>query len=141
MSEMINNAIRANEERIIELNTKDQIYNKGIRSDGAKIKPFGKPYSIYSDGYEKKKKKAGLYRGKVDLNYSGKYLDSFEIKYFLDRIEIEPNAANADLGGWLRDFYGEEIEGFTDENLQKIAKIITPELRKQLKNYLRNGNN
>ena len=141
MSDMINNAIRANEDQIIELNTRKQIYDKGIRSDGAKIKLFGKNYEIYSRGYTRHKRSKGLYRGKVDLNYSGDYLASYEIQYFLNKIEIEPSAAQADLGAILRDMYGEEIEGLTPENLEKMAKIITPNLRKQLLNYLKNGNN
>ena len=134
VSGLINEAIRRNENKIILLNTKDQIFNKSITSKGNKIKRKFASYPIYSDGYTKYKKKLGKYRSKIDLSLSGRYLDSYEITYLFQKFLIEPNSENADLGQVLKNAYGDTIEGFTDENLNKISDIIQPDL---VKIYLR----
>ena len=136
LSDLINQAIKVHEDEIVKLNTQDQIYDKSVKADGSVITPHDKPYTIYSFPYEKKKKKAGLYRGKVDLNYTGQYLDSFDLTYLFQAFKIEPNSQNADLGGYLKNLYGDNIEGFTAENLSKIGNIIRPTLLKLFRNAL-----
>jgi len=124
VSDLINEAIRLNENEIILLNTQSQIYDKGIRSDGQKIKPKNKPYPIYSKGYESFKKRKGKYRGKVDLNLYGGYLKSYYIQYLFGKFLIGAKdiilTRGFNLSHHLKDFYGNNIEGFTDKNLNKI---------------------
>jgi len=140
ISDLINQAIIIHEKQIVNLNTNDQIFNKGIKATGEKIKPTGKPYPIYSAQYELRKRKAGKYQGHVDLKWSGRYLKSYNIipefqKFLLESKDVIL-AKGFNLSEHLKSYYTKEIEGLTNENMKIVAKIIRPTLIKLYRNAL-----
>jgi hypothetical protein len=123
---LITKAIRKNENKIIALVTRDQIFKDGIKVTGQKIRPKGKPYSIYSQGYTRIKKRLGLFQGHIDLSLTGDYLRGFKIEYVTDGIFVKNDnfmKGSFNLSDHLRGFYG-EYEGFTEQNTNRVVDII-----------------
>jgi len=140
ISDLINKAIQRHEKELMLMNTENQIFKKGIRADGSRIKRKGASYPVYSEGYEKKKRKKGKYQGYVDLAWNKGYLNSFHILYLYQKIIIEAKdiilSRSFNLSDHLKEFYGDEIEGLTKQNLIEIAKVIKFTLLKLVKNEL-----
>ena len=127
------NSISINEAEIVNLNTNEQIYKKSIDADGTKLKRKGASYPVYSDNYEKYKKRRGKYQGYIDLSLDGDYLESYKIYLYDDHFIIEADEIKVgkyDLSQLLRVQYSEQIEGLTEENIKKIASIILTDFQK-----------
>lgn len=141
-SKLFFESIEENEKKLIELNTRDQIFRRGVRSDNKKIKPLHRAYPIYSKGYTVFKKSLGKFQGHVDLSLSGRYLKSYElVKLQKVAVRITSNPAklpgNSGLPFDLKSRYGKEIEGWTDGNFKIAVGILRKTYRKKMLQIIR----
>ena len=110
---------------IVSLNTQDQLFEKGIRSDNTQIGEYS-PFTISI------KQAKGQRYDHITLKDTGDFYDSFTA--FVDSsgdIEIETDPIKIDaFTGLQTDLtikYGKDIVGLTQDNLEIIqAKLIAP---------------
>lgn len=109
---------------IVSLNTQDQLFNKGIRSDRTQI-------GEYTDFTISIKRAKGQRYDHITLKDTGDFYDSFAA--FVDNsgdIEIETDPVKTDEFGLQTNLifrYGEKIVGLTPENLDIVrSKILKP---------------
>ena len=102
---------------IIRLNTVEQLYYKGIDSEGVEIQPEG-----YSESTILYKREEGQRIENVTLNDSGAFYDSFEVIVKDDSFTI--NADGLKDEDDLFDIYGEDILGLTDDSFADLLKTI-----------------
>lgn len=123
----IQGVIKENEAWIVELNSEDQLYEKGINRKGVAISDY-EPYSSVTISIKREK---GQPTGRVTLRDTGGFQRSFHIEYGSDTFEIKASDWKTDE---LIKKYGGEILGLTDENMRDIAdSYITPALVKLFK--------
>jgi len=120
--------VKRNSQQIIELNTDDQLYNKGIDSEGQRLFP---PYANIT-----RQIKAGKSQpfNRVTLFDTGDFYKGFKIKYNYPILNIySADSKSSDL----MDKYGSNIFGLVTEN-QKVLNyaIIQPELHEFIKKHL-----
>ena len=101
--------------KIIYLNTIEQLYEKGIDSEGLELYPF------YSEATILYKQEKGQRYDHVTLKDTGAFYKSFAVvvgpDYFL--IEADPDKGDNDL----LDIYGEDVLGLTEESKAEIMKL------------------
>ena len=121
--------INRNKDKIIALNTKDQLYNKGEDSLGLSLKP----YSFFTVEI---KQLIGQPYDRTTLNYSGAFYNGFYLTY--DKSTFKLNfASNDSKSNELVGKYGENIFGLTLENQKTLNnEIILPELLEYIRRYL-----
>lgn len=123
--EVIEKAIRDNEDFIIALNYEDQLYDKGIDRDGKKLNPPYAPSTI------KRKKRKNQPTGRVTLRDENVFHRSFYIYYGPDNFQI---MTTDPIEPFLICRYGDEILGLTDENLRYVLEqFIAPAIMKKMK--------
>lgn len=126
ISAIINRAIKKNERSIIELNTRDQLYDRGISSTGDRITPDYSPRTIRRKGYSR-----------VTLHDTGRWHEHFRIDYNSGSIEIyalpEILIRSFDLTSHLKDRYGKEVLGLTSDSIDKMQRIIMPDIISEIK--------
>jgi len=104
---------------IIELNTEDQLYEEGIRSDGSEIGEY--------TPYTKQLKSTGSGNSRIDhitLKDTGAFYKSFKIKPNKKGFKIIANPNKDDTN--LFDEFGVDIVGLTKENVFKLLDFIEP---------------
>jgi len=112
---------------IIRLNTEDQLYDEGMRSDG----------TFLPDYSERSVNEFGKPEGHIRLKDTGAFYHSFRVK--VDRFGIF--IAADDFSGYdepLTDVYGIDILGLTDENTQVLINMIKDKYLKELHERLSN---
>jgi predicted transcriptional regulator len=127
INKVINDTVKNHgiDDLIIELNTQEQLFKKGINTDKAVV-------GFYSTTTESINplKKAGTH---FTFKDTGKFFDSWIIRYESDAIIIEANGQKQDTN--LFEKYGQNLLGLTDENLQKvideIKKFLPEEILKE----------
>ena len=125
-------AVQMNEAAILDLVTEDQLSGKRIRSNSSPIRP---EYTTYT---KKLKKAAGQITSHVTLKDTGDFHDSIFIQYGNDDFEI---AASDSKTSKLITKYGAAILGLTEDNTDRTAQIIEPDLKELInKLILNNGN-
>jgi hypothetical protein len=113
-------------ENIVNLNTQDQLYNKGIDSNNITI-------GEYSNFTKDIKQRNGQRFDHITLNDTGAFYDSFKVYLTPDNdflIYSDPIKDDTNL----IEEYGEDIIGLTEDNLDKIrnnVRILTV-------NYIKN---
>ncbi|NQU52439.1 MAG: hypothetical protein HQ522_07855 [Bacteroidetes bacterium] len=123
----ISEVIRQNETLIIELNSEEQLYEKGITRDGVSIDS----YAPYSEVTIEIKQAKGQPTGRVTLRDEGDFEKSFFIDIKEDSFEIKASDGKTEM---LTMSYGSEILGLTDENLIELVRVyILPVLLKKLR--------
>jgi len=100
-------------ENIIYYNTQEQLYQRGIDSDG---KTLGQ-YSIYTKGVKQSK---GQPFDHITLRDTGAFYNSFRVLRTLDGLLITADSIKDDKD--LRVEYGSDIVGLTDQSLSKVIK-------------------
>ena len=105
--------VKDNESIIVEMNSEDQLYEKGITREGAKIAKFA-PYSPLTVQYKRAK---GQPTGRVTLRDEGDFHLSFYIEFKSDGFEIKSSDWKADM---LLKGYGESILGLSDANFNDL---------------------
>jgi hypothetical protein len=106
------------EAEILDMNTQEQLFNKGIDADGDSL---GK-YATLT-----KQIKAGLGQptNRVTLKDTGDFHDSFFARFVGKNIAIGATDEKAEK---LEDRYGKAIYGLTDDNLQEVIDMVRPEM-------------
>ena len=130
---IINAEVKDHERELIVMNTQDQLFNRGVNSEGAHILPDYAPSTIIKKG------KKGLPADRVTLYDTGDWHKSFKIEYGKDFIEITapPSMKKGwDLTQGLIKRYGELIFGLTPENLEKTRSILTPGIIKRIREQI-----
>lgn len=134
-------------ELAIQLNTMDQLYNKGIDANGEKLisaamEKAGRAPGTYSQAtiegtkdYEGKADKGQRY-DHITLSDSFMFYNSFVMRVTASGWKITAQTIKGDSD--LLKVWGDQILGLTDENLQKLIDlsrlIIIPLIKKQILN-------
>jgi hypothetical protein len=121
---------------IIDLNTKNQLYDKGIDSEGRSLGDYSANTIEGPNQYQGKKQKGQRY-DHITLNDTGAFYESFKV--FLDsNSDFEITADTLKDTTDLIEEYGENILGLTEESLgilrEKAKEIIINYLRGILQN-------
>ena len=107
-------------ETIIDLNTVDQLYEKGIGSDGIRLdEKRGAGYSQLTI-YLKNRK--GQPTDRITLKDTGDFYRSFRVIVSEGLIEIR--AKEPEGGMKLTEEFGAEIYGLTSESIEKLKPLI-----------------
>lgn len=118
--------IEANEQEILDYNRKDQLFNKGIDSNGQKLTPN------YSESTKKRKRSKGLPANRVTHYETGRHYQNFKIeirKNYYSVFADTKTSKGFELGEHLNNQYGGKVYGLTQDNNNKINKdIILPNL-------------
>ena len=130
VKEVWKQALQDNEEFIVELNSEDQLFEKGINSQGVSIADY-KPYTPFS---VKIKKEKGQPTGRVTLRDEGDFHLSFYLAISDDEMEIK---ASDEKVGSLSRKYGESILGLTESNLNEVVEVyVRPAVEQAFKKAL-----
>lgn len=108
---------------VIELNTREQLFDKGEDSQGVKL--VGKNIVVdgsYSPTTIKIKRAKGQPTNRITLSDTGEFYASFVIKPFKGGFTIDADDEKPDHD--LFDEFGEDIVGLNDENLQTIINFF-----------------
>ena len=112
---------------IIRLNTEDQLYDDGVRSDG----------TLLPDYSQRSVEEFGKPEGHIRLKDTGAFYQSFRVK--VDKYGFF--IAADDVGDYdepLTDVYGEDILGLTEENMIVLRNMLRDNYIKQIYERLRN---
>jgi hypothetical protein len=119
--------LHKNDSIIVEMNSEEQLFEKGITREGTSIDSYA-PYSPITIEIKKDK---GQPTNRVTLRDEGDFEDSFFVDIKEHSFEIK---ASDWKSGNLQAYYGDEILGLTDENLIDLARnYVLPYLLEKLK--------
>lgn len=114
---------------IIELNTRKQLFDKGIDSTGRQLSDVGGNYSPYTLQLHPEK-----IEDKITLFDTGDFYESFRVFYSNGDFIISADTIK-DTSNLIED-WGANILGLTDESLsllrEKAKEIIIPYVRKKI---------
>lgn len=121
---LINRLIKAEglDKLIIELNTREQLFKKGINIEG-EVVGFYSPVTESIDP----NKKAGTH---FTFEDTGFFLDSWRISFDATGILIDADGQKDNVNLFQK--YGENLKGLTDESLQ----ILIDEIKRHLPRYI-----
>lgn len=120
----IQRVLEENETIILEMNSEDQLFEKGMRRDGVHIDSYA-PYAPYTIQIKREK---GQPFDRVTLRDEGDFESSFFLNITNTGFEIKASDWKTEE---LTFSYGAEILGLTDENLTELLReYILPELLK-----------
>jgi len=126
--DVVKSIVEENSNEIIELNTRKQLFDKGIGSDGQSL-------GQYSNPYKRLKKALNQPSDRVTLRLEGDFYKSFEV--IIDDKQFKINATDRKTK-WLIDRYGERIFGLTKNNVNLFREIvIKPELLKEIRKEIK----
>ena len=129
ISEVIKSIVEDNSNEIIDLNTEDQLFDRGIGSDGTSLEP------IYSNPYKKLKKAIGQPADRVTLRLEGDFYKSFEV--IIGDKQFRINATDKKTK-WLINRYGKKVFGLTKDNLSLFREVVVkPELLKEIRKTIK----
>lgn len=123
----VSEIIQENEAFIVNMNSEDQLYDKGITREGVSISKYApyRPFTI------KIKKQKGQPTSRVTLMDEGDFYNSFYVDVGPDRFEIK--ASDFKTRDLMKK-YGDEILGLTPENVRElIVHYILPNLQEKFK--------
>jgi len=127
--DVVKSIVEDNSNKIIELNTEKQLFDRGIGSDGLRLEP------AYSNPYKKLKKALNQPSDRVTLRLEGDFYESFEV--IIGSKQFQINATDKKTK-WLIQRYGEKIFGLTSDNVSLFREIvIRPELLKEIRKEIK----
>jgi len=88
----------------------------------------------YSPGYAKRRKKRGLQTNYVDLNFTGEFYESLELKETPEPGEFQ-TVSYVDYAKYILDRYT-SVLGISVDDSKKLKQIVLGELNKSVKRYL-----
>ena len=115
---------------IIRLNTEDQLFDKGVDSEG-------KSLGIYAEFTIKQKQKKGQPTAHVTLKDTGDFYGTWTVTTKDGDIFIEADGDKDDKN--LMDIYGEKIVGLLESNLQILLNEIETDTPEIVENLLLTG--
>jgi len=116
---------------VIELNTEDQLYNKGEDSKGKRLSDIGGDYSPVTIEIARKEGRPKKSESDINLYDTGEFYHSFEVHPYKGGFEIDADPIKGEDN--LFDNWGEDIVGLNDKNLQ----IIIDEHKKYFQEKIR----
>lgn len=126
----IEESLRANEERVLALNYRDQLYEKGIGADGSALTP------LYAASTIRKKIRKNQITTHVTTRDSGIFHKSFYLYFGPDFFQI---MTTDPVENFLTYRYGERLLGLTQDNLDIVAsEIVVPALIDKLNDLRQN---
>lgn len=129
VDQLVLNVVEENKELVLDMNTQDQLYEKGIDSTGNKVLPN------YTAKTVEIKKFLGQPTNRVTLRNEGDFHSSFYLKRAAKEIEISATDEKTEA---LVDKYGKEIFGLTSENLEELSNnYVKPALEEKIKEILK----
>ena len=124
---LVQDIVRENESVVLELNTQNQLYDKGINSLGIDISS----YAPYKQVTVRIKRGKGQPFNRVTLRDTGDFHRSFYVELFPDSFSIQSTSV---LTRELVKKYGDSIFGLTDDNIGYLSEIIIlPSLLSRIK--------
>lgn len=122
------------QELIIELNTEDQLFNKGIDSEGNSLGIY-RPFTVLDKRERGVPVPDDLH---ITLFDTGVYYGSHRVEFpNANEILIVSDPIRGDTN--LFDEFGEQIKGLTDESIQKLREFILPALQRSILNFALTG--
>lgn len=115
------------QQAIIDLNTQNQLFDKGIDSRGRSLGPY-RPLSINI------RKEKGLSTDHVQLFFEGAFYASFHINVGLGYFEIDGNPIKPSMD--LTERYGEDIFGLTDESKELLVEWLIEDFKPVILEHL-----
>ncbi len=116
---------------IMDLNTQDQLYDKGIDSDGKSLGEYSGATIEGRPGIFLGKKEKGQRYDHITLNDTGEFYHSWKFKNNSDNIVLSADAQKGDTD--LTKEFGKKIIGLTDGNLSKVREWVLPDLIKKVR--------
>ena len=125
-------------EFILDLNRIEQLFKKGVDSNDTRLELIGGGYSACTIDL---KSARGIPTDRITLFYNGDFYETFFLRInknsFIidaDTIKISTGLTQQEINCWgdssepfdLRDRWGDDITGLTDDNLSKLAGRLTP---------------
>jgi len=111
----IEKVIQENEALILDMNTQDQLFDKGINREGVSINSFA-PYAPLTIQIKSMK---GQPTSRVTLRDEGDFHHSFYIEYHDGGFEIRASDWKTEM---LMANYGDTIIGLSDQNFKELAE-------------------
>ena len=109
---------------IIRLNTQDQLFDDGIRSDSKSLPDYSNTsVNVY-----------GKRAGHIQLYNTGEFYQSFVVKVDKSGIDIVADTQKEDTD--LSKKYGNEILGLTDENLGLLREMLVLNYREYIRDII-----
>lgn len=116
---LVLDCVRLHEHTILDLNTQDQLFDKGVTREGQPIEP---PYQQLTVSI---KRQTGQPTDRVTLKDTGDFHQSFFIAYGGDSFSIGATDSKARK---IERKYGSEIYGLTDSNLTIAINEMKPDI-------------
>lgn len=120
-----NSSIQAD---ILELNTEEQLFDKGIDSAGISLGEYA-PATIFGTVNFKGKIEKGQPIDRVTLKDTGDFYKSFKFKNGANSFTIKANDEK-DGAVLLTKQYGDEILGLTNESMETLIRWLKPTIQR-----------
>lgn len=114
---------------IIEMNTQEQLFQKGVDSKGVPLMDIGGDYAFITKDL---KDRAGQPIDRITLKDTGDFYRSWTVRILADTIFIEADTIKD--GGDLRSRWGNDILGLTEESKQKLINYAVGKYRQHILN-------
>lgn len=114
---------------IIEMNTQEQLFQKGVDSKGIPLMDIGGSYSFVTKDI---KDFLGQPIDRITLKDTGDFYKSWNVKILADTIFIEADTIKD--GDDLRQRWGNDILGLTEESKQKLINYAIGKYRQHILN-------
>ena len=114
------------EAEILDMNTEDQLYNKGQDARGISL-------GEYSPQYKKFKARINQPTNRVTLRLENEFQPAFFARFVGKFISI---GSNDDKAEFLEAGYGKDIYGLNDKNLQELINMLKPEMQNEFKRQI-----
>ena len=120
-------AFESSKKKIIQLNTKEQLFKKGVDNENKAIEPSYAPLTISI------KKSKGQPTNRVTLRDTGDFYNDFDVDFANKKFTI---INFDDKFQKLTDKYGDEILGLTKESQEVLKKLIREKITKKINKLL-----
>lgn len=126
----VSEILRENEAFIINMNTEEQLFDRGINNLGVSISDYA-PYHPMTIEIKKQK---GQPFNRVTLHDEGDFAGSFYLEVGNEKFEVK--AGDFKTQDLIKK-YGRQILGLTNENIAQLIWVyIFPELKETTKKYI-----
>lgn len=115
---------------VVELNTQEQLFNKGEDSTGRKLSDIGGDYSPVTMEMAKEVGRPKKSESDINLHDTGEFYKSFSVTPFVGGFEIDADPIKDDTNLFTE--WGENIVGLNEENLQLITDEYIDYFQKEI---------
>jgi len=129
------------QEWILDLNRKDQLFEKSINSLGVSLAEIGGGYAPMTEmlagglSYEYKGSVKFKFTGGAPFLYeSGDFYASFVFRLQKDGFEIDANPVKEDTNLFVE--WGQDILGLTSESMEKLVNLLIPVVQQKILRYI-----